>query len=108
MSIDNDMATSEERMPQAPIAVPAEPATRPRTRWAAILWGLALGAVGGGALWIVLSPARLDGFADWLVGLTPLAVVAYSALALGALLLVAGLAGLARRAQRRLTPPVVE
>jgi len=77
-------------------------ASGPRTRWAAILWGVVLGAIAIGALRVLLSPGGTEAFVDWLVGLTPLTVVAYAILAVGGLLLVAGLAGLARRAQRRL------
>lgn len=71
----------------------------PRTRWAAILWGAVLAAIAGGALWVMLSPDGPQRFTDWLVALTPLSVGAYAVVALGGLLLVAGIAGLARRAQ---------
>lgn len=76
-------------------------AAGPRTRWAAILWGVVMGAIAAGGLWLLLSPDGPAAYADWIVGLTPLSIVAYSILAVGGLLLVAGVGGLARRVQRR-------
>src|SRR5690349_6293621 len=77
-------------------------AGRPRTRWAAILWGIVLAAIASASLWVVVSPEGPERFVDWLIGLTPLSVVAYAVVAVGALLLIAGIAGLARRAQMSL------
>ncbi len=74
---------------------------RPRTRWAAIIWGLVLAGVAAAALWVVLDPPRRAGITEWLLQLSPLAVVAYAILTGGALLLVVGIAGLARRMQLR-------
>ncbi|MGP3535784.1 hypothetical protein ACTU3I_13380 [Microbacterium sp. RD1] len=75
---------------------------RPRTRWAAVVWGVALGATAALGLWILLDPSRRSGIADWTLGLTPLSASAYLVLAIGLLVLVTGVGGLARRAQRRL------
>ena len=91
-----DVADTAPRSPAAPAL------GRPRTRWAAIIWGLVLGGIAAGALRVLLDPALRDGVSDWILGLSPLTIAAYAILVLGGLLLVAGLAGLAGRAQRRL------
>jgi hypothetical protein len=77
----------------------SDAAGTPRTRWAAILWGIVLAAIASVSLWVILSPEGPESFVSWLIDLTPLSVVAYSVVAVGALLLLAGIAGLARRAQ---------
>lgn len=89
------LATATER-PHPPGAL------APRTRWAAIIWGAALAAIAGFALWITMSPARRTAFAEWMVGLSPAAAAAYLVLAIGAVVLVAGVVGITRRAQRGL------
>lgn len=75
---------------------------RPRTRWAAIIWGAVLATIAGVALWITVSPDRRTALADWSVALSPAALAAYIALAIGAIALVAGLVGILRHAQRAL------
>ncbi|MFE5411010.1 hypothetical protein [Microbacterium sp. NPDC056569] len=72
----------------------------PRTRWAAIIWGLVFAGISATALWVTLDAGRRDAVADWVVSLSPAAVVAYLLLVAGAIALVGGLAGLARRLQR--------
>ena len=72
----------------------------PRTRWAAIIWGLALAVISATALWITLDAGRRDAVADWVVSLSPPAIAAYLLLAAGAIALVGGLVGIARRLQR--------
>ncbi len=74
--------------------------TAPRTRWAAIIWGLALAVISATALWITVDAGRRDAVADWVVSLSPAAIVAYLLLAAGAIALVGGLVGIARRLQR--------
>jgi hypothetical protein len=73
----------------------------PRTRWAAVIWGVVLAALAAGTLSIVADPGRREGFVDWLVALSPAAIAGYVVLAIGAFLLVAGIVGIARRLQRR-------
>lgn len=80
----------------------APPLPRPRLRWAAIVWGLVLAGVAASVLWIVVSPARRDGFVDWFAGLSPAAIAAYVLLVIGGFVLVAGVVGLIRRSQRRI------
>lgn len=77
-------------------------ACRPRTRWAAIIWGAVFAAIAAAALWVTVSPDRRTALADWTVSLSPAAIAAYGVLAIGAIALVAGLVGILRRAQRAL------
>ncbi|KQX05396.1 MULTISPECIES: hypothetical protein [unclassified Leifsonia] len=72
----------------------------PVIRWAAIVWGLAFAALATVLLVIVTDIGRRQDFSSWLETLTPGTFALYAVLALGALLLVAGLAGILRRATR--------
>ncbi|KJL41020.1 MULTISPECIES: hypothetical protein [Microbacterium] len=89
-----------------PAAVAAEPATppatavAPRVRWAGIVWGLVLAVIAAFAVWVLTDAARQAAVTAWLVNLTPAAAVAYVVLFLGGFALIAGIVGLARRAQR--------
>jgi len=80
----------------------APPATGPRTRWAAVVWGLTFAAIAA-AGYAVTSSTRatatlIDTIADAKVG----PAVAVGLLVLGGLVAVAGVAGLLRAAQRSL------
>ncbi|MDR2998423.1 MAG: hypothetical protein LBU78_09915 [Microbacterium sp.] len=86
--------------PPAPEAPPAAPVA-PRTRWAAIVWGLFFAGLAFAGIWMLSDSQRRDGVTDWLAGLAPATIVAVSLLAVGVLVLIAGLAGLLRRLQRR-------
>lgn len=85
-----------------------ESTTPPRTRWAAIIWGLLFAAIAAGALWMLADADRREGVADALLAMTPTTIVTILLLTAGVLLLVGGAAGLIRRAQRKLaaTAPV--
>jgi hypothetical protein len=74
--------------------------TRPRTRWAAIIWGALFAAVAAGALWLLSADDRRAGVADWTTSLSPTTISALLILTIGVLLLVAGASALVRRAQR--------
>lgn len=78
-----------------------ETITPPRTRWAAIIWGVLFAAVAASSLWLVADDERRAGIADWTLTLTPTTVSALMILTVGVLLLVAGSAALLRRGQRR-------
>ncbi|UNK71556.1 hypothetical protein [Microbacterium sp. H1-D42] len=82
----------------------ASPALTPRTRWAAIVWGVFFAALAWTGIWILSSSARRDDLTDWFAGLTPGTIAAVSLLSLGVLVLIAGLVGLIRRAQRAARP----
>lgn len=79
-----------------------EPTTAPRTRWAAIIWGLLFAAIATLALGQLADPSRRETIADTLMTMTPTTITAIVLLTAGVLLLVGGAAGLIRRAQRKL------
>ena len=90
-------------------ALPTEPAVDaviplhgPRTRWAAIVWGLVFAALAGGALYVVLSPQHRLELIEWVTSLEATTLALYGALAIGVIVLLFGLVGLLRRAQRAL------
>lgn len=76
------------------------PLPAPRIRWAAVVWGLVLAGIAATALWIVSASERREAFVEWMLSLSVSAAVAYAVLAVGALVLVGGLVGMTRRAQR--------
>lgn len=80
-----------------------EPTTSPRTRWAAIIWGLLFAAIAALALGQLADATRRETIADALLTMTPTTVVAGALLIAGVLLLVGGATGLIRRAQRKLS-----
>lgn len=96
MSDNDTVDLSLTELPAAPIEQP----DGPRTRWAAIIWGVALAAAGVLALRMLLTAAARDAVYEWATTTTPLTVVACVLLVLGSLLVIAGLVGLARRLQR--------
>lgn len=79
-------------------AAPALPA--PRLRWAAIIWGTVCAAIAGYGLWTLTSADRRDALRMWVTELTVASAIAYGLLAVGALVVILGLIGLLRRAQR--------
>lgn len=79
-----------------------ESAPAPRTRWAAIIWGIVFAIVAWIGIVIVGSADRRADVADWFADLTTGTITAVSLLAAGILVLIAGLVGLIRRAQKRL------
>lgn len=92
--------------PAAPVRVaeltPAHPGVEaPRTRWAAVVWGLFFAAVAIGGLWLLSEPSRPSAAVEWAATLDAATGVAILILGLGVILLVAGAAGLLRRTQRR-------
>lgn len=89
--------------PAALSAVPAEP-TSPRTRGAAIVWGLLFAAIAAFGIWTLTNDDRRAGTADWITTLTPNTVYSLVLLAIGVLILVGGAVGLIRHTQRRVAP----
>lgn len=75
----------------------------PRTRWAAVVWGLFFAAVAIAGLWLLSEPLRPSHAVEWAATLDAATGVAILILGLGVILLVAGAAGLLRRTQRRRT-----
>lgn len=74
----------------------------PRTRWAAIVWGLLFAVIAAGTLAVVLVPERRLDLARWFTTLEPAAIGLFAALAVGTIVLLASLVGILRRAQRKL------
>jgi hypothetical protein len=79
-------------------------ATPPRVRWAGIVWGSFFAALAVAGLWLQADGSRRDAAARWIVTAEPPTFIAVAVLAVGIVLLVAGIAGMLRRAQRRSTP----
>lgn len=73
----------------------------PRTRWAAIVWGLLFAAVAATSLWLIADDDRRAGIADWALSLTPVTVSTLMILTIGVLVLVTGASALLRTVQRR-------
>lgn len=83
-----------------------ETTTSPRTRWAAIIWGLLFAGIAAAALGVLADAERRENVADALLTMTPTTITAIVLLTAGVLLLVGGAAGLIRRAQRKLAATV--
>jgi heme/copper-type cytochrome/quinol oxidase subunit 3 len=83
--------------------MPAEP-TPPRTRGAAIVWGLLFAAIAAFGIWTLTDDGRRESTADWITTLTPNTVYSLVLLTIGVLVLVGGAVGLIRHAQRRAAP----
>lgn len=84
-------------------ALPADAVTPPRTRWAAIVWGLLFAAVAATSLWLIADDERRSGVADWALTLTPVTISTLMILTIGVLVLVTGASALLRTVQRRTT-----
>lgn len=89
--------------PAAASAAPAEP-TAPRTRGAAIVWGLLFAAIAAFGIWTLTDDDRRESTAGWITTLTPNTVYSLVLLTIGVLILVSGAIGLIRHAQRRAAP----
>lgn len=94
---------SENRPPvQDAGDVPSSSETlRPRIRWAGIVWGLVLAAVAAAALWFTTADGSVERFGQWMQEVEPVTLIAGGLLAIGILVLLTGIVGLARRAQTR-------
>lgn len=79
----------------------------PRIRWAAIIWGLVIATLAGWGLWTSVDAVRFtalnDRVLDAVMAGDPASVVVIGVLVVGAVVLVTGLVGLARRLQVRMT-----
>lgn len=84
----------------APPAAPLADAPRPRTRWAGIVWGLAFALLALAGIWLATGEGRIDDLVTWVRELSPATAVGYGVVVIGSVLLVTGLVGLLRRAQR--------
>jgi hypothetical protein len=95
----------DETNPQSPASAPESPAPAvpppPRTRWAAIIWGVVFAAIAVSALVLLGDGERGEEVSDWILSLTPASITAMVLLALGAVVLICAATGLIRRVQRR-------
>ncbi|GAA5038437.1 hypothetical protein ACFQRL_01605 [Microbacterium fluvii] len=78
---------------------------RPRIRWAGIVWGAVFAAIALIALRTLGDPGSRTAAMSWIETLDAGSAVAYGLLGMGALVLVTGLVGLLRHAQRRAARP---
>ncbi len=85
----------------APVARSQVQPTRPRIRWAAIVWGVVFALTTGVALFVLLNSQRIEAAEEWAGTLSPTTVTLYLLLAVGSLIFVAGLTGVLRRLQKR-------
>lgn len=95
-----DAAPTLAAEPALAAAEPSAPTLRPRTRWAGIVWGLAFAVLAGCGIWLASGEGRVDDLVAWVRTLSATTAIGYGVLAIGALLLVTGVVGLMRRAQR--------
>lgn len=73
--------------------------TRPRTRWAGIVWGAVFVALALAGIALTSHGGAFDDMAGWLLDIQLGAAIGYGLLAVGALVLIVGLVGLLRHAQ---------
>lgn len=91
--------SAPSNLPDSP---PATIALRARIRWAGIVWGLVLAAVAAAGIQLASAPGRTDDLVAWAQEIAPATAIGYGVVAIGVLLLVTGVVGLLRRAQRSL------
>lgn len=94
---------SEKRPPtqDAGDIPPSDETLRPRIRWAGIVWGIVLAAVAAVAVWFTTGDGPVERLGQWAQDVEPVTLIAGGLLAIGALVLLTGIVGLARRAQTR-------
>lgn len=100
MSTDDMAALVTAPEPASETDAATAPTLRARTRWAGIVWGLVFAAIAWAGIWLASDADRVDELGAWLQSIDTATAVAYGLLGVGALVLVIGLVGLLRRAQR--------
>ncbi|MFJ2369385.1 hypothetical protein [Microbacterium sp. NPDC087665] len=96
-----DPAATGAPLVATPLVATPLVATPPRTRWAAVIWGLLFAAIAGAGIWLLTDAQRQSGIADWVMELTPSTLGGLAVLVAGVLVLATGAVGLIRHAQRR-------
>lgn len=79
----------------------ARTAGRTPVRWGGVVWGLLLVLFAAGTLWVLSSPSRLAAWELWVSTLTPATAWALGIAVVGLVIVVSGLLGAIRSAQRR-------
>ena len=105
MTIPDSAAPTLPLVPPGPASAPAAdtaPATRrgPRVRWAGIVWGTAFAALAGTGFWLASTTDRTEDLGVWAVELPPATAITGAVIVIGAVVLLIGLVGVLRRAQR--------
>jgi predicted phage tail protein len=90
-----DLVTTEDT------AFPSPPA-RPRVRWAGVVWGLAFATLAVASIVLTRSPDAYGGLIEWVTAISIPTLIATALLTAGAAILVAGIVGMLRHAQRSL------
>jgi predicted phage tail protein len=90
-----DLATTEDT------AFPSS-SPPPRVRWAGIVWGLAFAALAVAGIALTRSPDVYGGLLRWVAAISIPTLVAAGLLTVGAAVLVTGIVGMLRHAQRSL------
>lgn len=90
-----DLVTTEDT------AFPSPPA-RPRVRWAGVVWGLAFATLAVAGIVLTRSPDAYGGLLEWVTAISIPTLIATALLTAGAAILVAGIVGMLRHAQRSL------
>ncbi len=83
-------------------AAPPTPPRRARIRWGGIVWGLVFAAVAAAGISLASTPGRTEALVAWVQEIGPASAIGLAVATIGGLLLVTGVVGLVRRAQRSL------
>lgn len=89
--------------PAAAVASADAASQAPRTRWAAIVWGLVFVALAVAGIALTSDDTNFGGLLSWIAGLGAATAIGYGLLTVGILVLIVGVVGLLRRAQKGLT-----
>ncbi|RKE59970.1 hypothetical protein [Microbacterium sp. AG238] len=98
-TVMNDTVMHKTEIERAPFTAPAD---RPRVRWAGIVWGVAIAAAATAGVVLTQSPNAYATLVEWVAAPSVPALVAAALLTVGVLILIAGVAGMLSRGQRRL------
>ncbi|MDN4614193.1 hypothetical protein P5G50_06970 [Leifsonia sp. F6_8S_P_1B] len=79
----------------------ARPAGRAPVRWGGVVWGALLVLFAAGTLWVLSAPSRLAAWDLWVSTLTTATAWALGIAVVGMVIVVSGLLGAIRSAQRR-------
>lgn len=96
---DGPASSAESAVQTLPPSTPGTAPLRPRTRWAAIVWGVVLGSLALAGLTLVAEGTRFADVVAWIADLQLATAIGYGLLVVGSLALVLGAVGLLRRAQ---------
>jgi hypothetical protein len=96
---DGPAPSTESVVQTLPPSTPGRAPLRPRTRWAAIVWGVVLCSLALAGLALVSEGTRFADVVGWIADLQLATAIGYGLLVVGSLALILGAVGLLRRAQ---------